>query len=241
MESYDGQRERAGHAVHGEGPGPAGMAGLSLPYQVAAAVALAVIGLAACLHVAVVFLHVAPSNTLTKEHGAAVDAWVMPEFEQNWKLFAPNPLQQNIAVHVRAEVVRDGGRRVTPWIDLTGEDGAAIRGNPIPSHTQQNELRRAWDFYANQHGDDDRGSGLRAELSERYIRRIAMDRLEDHRLGGRIERIQIRSSTTGVGAPPWSDEKMDTRPFRRVLPWWTVTSADLPGGVTGGRGTEVAR
>ncbi|CAL9469622.1 DUF5819 family protein [Streptomyces sp. enrichment culture] len=219
----------------------AGLAALSLPYQVAGAVALAVIGLVACFHVGMVFLHVAPSNTLSKQHGETVDAWVMPEFEQNWKLFAPNPLQQNIAVQVRAEVTRDGTRRVTPWIDLTAEDAAAIRGNPFPSHVQQNELRRAWDFYANQHGDDDQANTLRAGLSERYIRRIALLRLEKHELGGKVERIQVRSATTSVAAPPWSREKTDTRPYYRLLPWWAVTASDLPGGVTGGRTAEESR
>ncbi|MCQ0024778.1 DUF5819 family protein [Streptomyces somaliensis DSM 40738] len=240
MESYDERRGRAGGAAGGESPGRTGLAALSLPYQVVGAVALAVVGLVACFHVGMVFLHVAPSNTLSKRYGETVDEWVMPEFEQNWKLFAPNPLQQNVAVQVRAEVARDGTREVTPWIDLTAGDAAAIRGNPFPSHTQQNELRRAWDFYANQH-DGDRVDALRAGLSERYVRRIALMRLEDHRLGGRIERIQVRSSTTSVAAPPWSRERTDTRPYHRVQPWWTVTAADLPGGVTGGRTVEGAR
>ncbi|WP_023587646.1 DUF5819 family protein [Streptomyces thermolilacinus] len=234
-----GAQDRAAH--HEAPQDRAGLAALSLPYQVVGAVALAVIGLVACFHVGMVFLHVAPSNTLSKQHGETVDAWVMPEFEQNWKLFAPNPLQQNIAVQVRAEVTRDGTRRVTPWIDLTAEDAAAIRGNPFPSHVQQNELRRAWDFYANQHGDDDQANTLRAGLSERYIRRIALLRLEKHELGGKVERIQVRSATTSVAAPPWSREKTDTRPYYRLLPWWAVTAADLPGGVTGGRTAEEAR
>lgn len=257
MESYDEQRGSTGQ-IAGDGgadlvdplgdPAPAdppigpaggtGIAALSLPYQVVAAVALAAIGFVACFHLAMVFLHVAPSNTLTKQHGEAVNDWVLPEFEQNWKLFAPNPLQQNIAVQVRAEVHRDGERRITPWIDLSAEDGAAIRGNPVPSHAHQNELRRAWDFYVNWHDNDNRSNGLRGQLSERYVRRIALLRLESHQLGGRIERIQMRSSTTGVAAPPWSDEKIDTRPYYRVLPWWTVTAADLSGGVTGGRTGE---
>ncbi|URM90695.1 DUF5819 family protein [Streptomyces sp. MRC013] len=240
MESYDKWRGRARGDAGGESPDRTGLAALSLPYQVVGAVALAVIGLVACFHVGVVFLHVAPSNTLSKRYGGTVDDWVMPEFEQNWKLFAPNPLQQNVAVQVRAEVARDGTREVTPWIDLTAEDAAAIRGNPFPSHVQQNELRRAWDFYANQH-DGDRVDALRAGLSERYVRRIAMMRLEEHRLGGRIERIQVRSSTTRVAAPPWSREETDTRPYYRVQPWWTVTAADLPGGVTGGRTVEGVR
>ncbi|MEU6056705.1 DUF5819 family protein [Streptomyces sp. NPDC047097] len=219
----------------------AGIKGLTLPYQVAAAVALAVVVVVGGLHVGMVFLHVAPSNTLSKQHGRAMDDWVLPEFEQNWKLFAPNPLQQNIAVHARAEITdADGGRRTTGWVSLTAEDGAAIRGNPLPSHTNQNELRRAWDFYVNSHTEDNRANGLRGRLSERYVRRIALLKLEDQPLGGRIERIQLRSATQGVGAPVWSKERHDTRTYYRVLPWWTVTAADLPGGATGGR-TEARR
>ncbi|MEU0129638.1 DUF5819 family protein [Streptomyces sp. NPDC006289] len=215
-----------GH-VRGESTG-SGMSGLSLPYQVAAAIALSVMGVLACGHVAMIFLHVAPSNTLTKQHGQAVDDWVYPEFEQNWKLFAPNPLQQNISVQVRAEVGGAEGRSTTRWIDLSREDGAAIRGNVLPSHVDQNELRRAWDFFKGSHDSENRPNGMRGELSERYIRRIVMLRLAEHDYGGAVERIQVRSAVRSVGAPSWSDEKISTEPDYRELPWWIVRDSDLP-------------
>ncbi|MFE9722159.1 DUF5819 family protein [Streptomyces sp. NPDC005794] len=226
--------------VHSPVPGPAGrrpgggMAALSLPYQIPAALALSVIGLFACAHIAMIFLHVAPSNTLTKQHGEVVDDWVYPEFEQNWKLFAPNPLQQNIAVHVRAELADDGadGSKVTRWLNLSRDDGEAIRGNLLPSHVDQNELRRAWDFYTGSHDSENRPHGLRGELSERYIRRIVMLRLAEHGYGGTVERIQVRSAVRAVGAPAWSDEKISTQPEYRELPWWTVAPSDLPGTAT---------
>ncbi|MGW1895234.1 DUF5819 family protein [Streptomyces sp. NPDC002004] len=214
-----------------DGPRALGIAGLSLPYQVPAALALAVVAVLACVHLGMVFLHVAPANTLTKQHGQAVDAWVYPEFEQNWKLFAPNPLQQNISVEVRAdERTGDGSFRTTGWVDLSAQDGAAIDGNPLPSHTQQNELRRAWDFYAASHDTQNRPAGLRGELSERYLRRIALLRLE-RQPGARdvvIERVQVRTRTTNVRPPAWSGEKADTRPLFRELPWWSVTAGDVP-------------
>ncbi|WP_406393759.1 DUF5819 family protein [Streptomyces sp. NBC_00887] len=216
----------------------AGIAALSLPYQVTAALALSVIGLLAVGHLAMVFLHVAPSNTLTKQHGESVDAWVYPEFEQNWKLFAPNPLQQNVAVQVRAEIAGDDGRRTTRWMSLSGEDGEAIRGNPLPSHVDQNELRRAWDFYVGSHDNENRPNGLRGELSERYIRRIVMLRLIDHNYAGTVERIQVRSAVRSVGVPPWSEEKINTKPNYRVLPWWTVTSDDLPESAAAARAAQ---
>ncbi|MFB6677055.1 DUF5819 family protein [Streptomyces sp. NPDC056390] len=215
-----------------------GLSALSLRYQIAAACALVVVALVACVHVAMVFLHVAPSNTVSKQYGRAVDSWIYPEFEQNWKLFAPNPLQQNIAVQARAEVrTADGGTRTTGWYDLSAQDGAGIDGNLLPSHTQQNELRRAWDFYVSAHDSENRPNGLRGQLSERYIRRIVVLRLshedglttDGKTAAGKqptITRVQVRSRTTNVAPPPWSDEKVDSKPLYREVPWWTVTVAD---------------
>ncbi|MEV8127112.1 DUF5819 family protein [Streptomyces sp. NPDC085944] len=215
-----------------------GVAALSPRYQIGAVVALAVVAVAVCAHLGLVFLHVAPSNTLTKQHGAVVDEWVFPEFEQNWKLFAPNPLQQNVSVQVRAEVgTADGGIRTTGWYDLSAEDGRAIAGNPLPSHTQQNELRRAWDFFVATHDSEDRPVGLRGSLSETYLRRIALLRLDRNDAagpGGVVERVQYRSRTTSVAPPSWSGEKVSGRPTVRELPWWSVVAE------TGGARTEAA-
>ncbi|MGW5172791.1 DUF5819 family protein [Streptomyces sp. NPDC004082] len=207
-------------------PDRVGLAALSLPYRIAAAGALAFVMVAACVHLGMVFLHVAPSNTATKQHGRTVEEWIYPEFEQNWKLFAPNPLQQNIAVQVRAEVrTADGGRRTTGWYDLSARDGEAIDGNPLPSHTQQNELRRAWDFFVASHDSENRPAGLRGDLAERYLRRIVVLRLDRERVdadGGVVERVQVRSRTTNVPPPDWSTEPVSDKPVLRVLPWWRV-------------------
>ncbi|MGV9557157.1 DUF5819 family protein [Streptomyces sp. NPDC003401] len=211
-----------------------GVAALSPRYQVAAALALAVVAVAVCVHIGMVFLHVAPSNTVTKAHGEAIDAYVYPEFEQNWKLFAPNPLQQNIAVQVRADVrTADGTARTTGWFDLSAQDGRSIDGNLVPSHTQQNELRRAWDFYVGSHDSDDRSAGPRSTLAETYLRNIVVLRLERGEAAGRggtIERVQVRSRTTNVPAPSWSTDEVSSKPVHRVLPWWPLASGDTGGG-----------
>ncbi|KUN83952.1 hypothetical protein AQJ66_17490 [Streptomyces bungoensis] len=212
-----------------------GVAALSPRYQTVAALALAVVAVAACVHLAMVFLSVAPANTVTKQHGRAIEDWVYPEFEQNWKLFAPNPLQQNIAVQARAEVrMKDGGVRTTGWTDLSARDGAAIDGNLVPSHTQQNELRRAWDFFVATHTADNRPVALRGSLSEQYVRRIVVMRLyrdDPTSREGVIQRVQVRSSTTNVQPPKWSPERVSDKPVYRLLPWWTVSSDEAAGGV----------
>ncbi|MER8028901.1 DUF5819 family protein [Streptomyces bauhiniae] len=216
-------------------PAPrAGLAALSPRYRLVAGGALAVVVAVAAVHLGMVFLSLAPANTVSKRHAKAVEGWVYPEFEQNWKLFAPNPLQQNVAVQVRAQVRGgDGEVRTTGWTDLSAEDGAAIDGNLLPSHTQQNELRRAWDFLGTTHGTDNRPVGVRGALSEQYVRRIVVLRLRRDegvdRLGT-VERVQVRSRTVNVTPPEWSREKVSTAPAYRVLPWWTVTGDETEAG-----------
>ncbi|OEV13548.1 hypothetical protein AN218_03080 [Streptomyces nanshensis] len=196
---------------------------------VAISAALAV--LAVAVHLSMVFLHVAPSNTLSKQHGEGIDDYVYPEFEQNWKLFAPNPLQQNIAVQARARVAKDdGSTETTGWVDLSRMDGEAIDHSVAPSHVQQNELRRGWEFYRGAHDEKGKPVGLRGELSETYVKRIVMLRFGRELNGGTVERIQVRSATTPVKPPPWSDEKSDAKTEYQTQPWWQVGSADLPGG-----------
>ncbi|MGW3007895.1 DUF5819 family protein [Streptomyces sp. NPDC001219] len=209
------------------------LAALSLPSRIVIGVAACAIAVVVAIHLAMMFLHVAPSNTLSKQQGALISDYVYPEYEQNWKLFAPNPLQQNSAVQVRAQLRTEGGAsRTTGWTDLTARDGQAIRHNPMPSHTQQNQLRRGWELFLNTHNAQNRPAGPRGELSERYIRRLVMLRMDAEWTGNgaRVERIQVRSQTTAVRPPPWSTEKISDKPVYRVLPWWQVTAADLPEG-----------
>ncbi|MEN3582736.1 DUF5819 family protein [Streptomyces sp. ZYX-F-203] len=212
------------------------LSALSFRYRVGALLAVTVVAVTACVHIGMVFLHVAPDNTLSRRHAETIDAWIYPEFEQNWKLFAPNPLQRETAVEARAEVrTADGDRRTTEWHDLSAEDGRAIDGDPAPSHTRQNQLRRAWDFFLATHDGDDRPLGSRGALSESYLRRLAVLRLDrDGAAGadGTIHRVQLRARTTDVPPPEWSREGTSPRPHYRELPWWSVPHPES-GGVTG--------
>ncbi|MFI6437201.1 DUF5819 family protein [Streptomyces sp. NPDC050759] len=223
----------AAPAPYGDPHPPTGVAALSLRYQMGVALALAVVAVTVCVHIGMVFLHVAPQNTVTKQHGRAVDDWVYPEFEQNWKLFAPNPLQLNIAVQVRARIrSADGGSRTTGWYDLSAQDGRAVDGNLLPSHTQQNELRRSWDLFVATHDADNRPVGLRGTLSETYLRRLVVLRLERDDATARgdvLVSVQVRSRTTNVPPPEWSEEKVSVQPVYRELPWWAVTADDSEG------------
>ncbi|WP_237522931.1 DUF5819 family protein [Streptomyces sp. SID1328] len=217
------------------GSSPSSGAGaLSPPCRVVAVSVLVAVALVVCVHLGLVFLSLAPSNTVSKQQGKAVGAWVSPEFEQNWKLFAPNPLQQNVAVQVRAEVrSADGGSRTTGWYDLSAQDAKAIDGNPAPSHTEQNELRQAWDFFSVTHDTAGR-PGPNGALSEQYVRRIAVLRLDRAGVAGPngvVQRVQVRSRVVTVPPPEWSHEPVSTALVYWLLPWWMVSADEAGGGV----------
>jgi hypothetical protein len=183
----------------------------------------------ALVHVLLVFLHVAPPNPVSRQYSRQINAWVYPLFEQNWRLFAPDPESVNRQISARTlYTAPDGSTRVTGWFDLTAVDNAAVRHNPFPSHTSQNMLRRAWSSYLDTHGGDDQPRSQRALMMQQYLANIAADRLAA-RSGGTVERVQLRVVTVPIAAPAAAfgadPGAAAPKPAEtRNLPWWKVDS-----------------
>ncbi|MFE9422392.1 DUF5819 family protein [Kitasatospora sp. NPDC006697] len=196
----------------------------SLPALLVLSVAGAVLVAASAVLVGALLLADAPPNSFSQRHQTELDGLVYPEFEQNWRLFAPDPLQENVAVQARVRsAAGDGG-----WVDLTARDVAAIRGNPFPSHADQNLLRRAWDFYDSTHdGQEAPTAGVRSQLADEYLKRIALQRLGREAGGTPVTAVELRASTTAVAPPSWSPNRSAAAgPQLRQLPWWPVAAAD---------------
>lgn len=212
--------------------GPAGSRGNSGPPRLlSAATGIAV---ALCLavtlgHVFLVFLHVAPPNTISQAYSRQVNVWVRPFFEQNWRLFAPNPQSANRQISARvSRTAPDGTTQVSGWIDLTAADAAAVKHNVFPSHTAQNMLRQAWNAYLKTHGSDNRPYSERALMIEKYLRNIAAERVAAQQ-GGAFDSIQLRVISQPVAAPGAAGGNppgttASTRTQTRYLPWWKAAS-----------------
>jgi hypothetical protein len=180
-------------------------------------------------HLFLVFLHVAPTNPLSQRYSRQISGWVYPLFEQNWRLFAPDPESVNRQISARTmRTTPDGRAEVSDWIDLSGMDHSAVEHNPFPSHTTQNMLRRAWSSYLETLGGDDQPRNERAEMIQEYLHNIAVDRVAAHR-GGSFDSLQLRVVTRPIAAPAADG---GTRPSTaatapsdtRYLPWWKVAS-----------------
>ncbi|UUS32145.1 MULTISPECIES: DUF5819 family protein [Streptomyces] len=181
------------------------------------------------IHLALVFLHVAPANAISRQYAKQVEAWVFPVFEQNWRLFAPDPESVNRQISVRTmRTDPDGTVRVSGWFDLSGVDRSALAHNPFPSHTTQNMLRRAWSSYLETLGSDDQPRSERGVMIQQYLRNIAAERVAEHR-GGRFDSVQLRVVTVPVAPPGATANGRTTAPTpveTRHLPWWEVAPRD---------------
>ncbi|MFG2573263.1 DUF5819 family protein [Streptomyces sp. NPDC048481] len=176
------------------------------------------------VHVILVFLHVAPANTVSKRYSPLVNSWVYPFFEQNWRLFAPDPESVNRQILARtAHTLPDGSAQVSPWFDLTAVDRSAVEHHPFPSHTAQNMLRRAWAGYVDSHGGDDKAHTDRALMMQKYLSNIATERAAT-REGGTFDFIQLRVVTLPIPVPGAAAGNRQPTPVEnRLLPWWKVT------------------
>jgi hypothetical protein len=200
---------------------------LSRPAELVVACAVAVCLTAAVVHVLMLFLRVAPSNTVSVQYAQQINAWIYPYFDQDWRLFAPDPqsVRQQISART-AQTYPHGVLRVGDWVDLTAVDEAAVRHNPFPSHTAQNMLRRAWDGYLDSHGSGDQAVSERARMFQEYLLNIAVQRVtaQSHRV---FDAIQLRVVTTPI-TPPVAAHTVApaTSSSVRYLPWWQVNFHD---------------
>jgi hypothetical protein len=180
----------------------------------------------AVIHLAMTFLVNAPSNTVSTRYAPQINKWIYPWFDQNWRLFAPNPLSENVTIETR--VASDCGKTVSPWYSLTAIDQAAILHNPFPGHTEQNELRRAWlDGYLASHGPNDEPLGSRADMLRQYLVNIALQKIKpltprDGLPAASIAQIEFRV-TTQIIAPPATPDKA-AKPDVRIVPWRQVSA-----------------
>ncbi|MFJ9211150.1 DUF5819 family protein [Streptomyces sp. L-9-10] len=233
MNVKDREKTGAGPASpgsSGESPAARGPSRPAGPLKAGLGAAVVLCLAVSLIHVLMVFLHVAPPNPVSQQFSRQVTAWVYPLFEQNWRLFAPEPESINRQISARtAHLTADNTVRVSTWFDLSGVDDSAVEHNVFPSHTTQNMLRRAWTSYTELHGSDDEPRSERAVMIQKYLRNIAADRVAAHRRGA-FESIQLRVTSLPIAPPATANggrPAARTTPAPsdiRVLPWWKVTS-----------------
>ena len=168
------------------------------------------------------FLYNAPSNVVSQRYAAQVSWWMAPLLNQNWQLFAPNPISENLEVDARVSV--GPSATVTPWVNLSAIDVADTVGNPVPSHLTMNGLRNAWREFTGTHtasGLPIAGSPL-AATAQGYLQNLALGYLRP-RESAAIDSVQVRFIVTLL--PGSGRTAAQLAPQTQTLPWWLVTAS----------------
>lgn len=105
---------------------------------IAKGVAFFLVGVVA-LHFAVTFLWNAPANPIKDSVGGQVTGYMRPFFQQNWSLFAPNPVNAEDELLVRAQVAdpQTGELRTTDWEQPTRLEWTLVHHNPLPPRSSR--------------------------------------------------------------------------------------------------------
>lgn len=122
------------------------------PPPIAKGLAVVVVGFPA-IHLAITFLHNAPPNPVKESLQAEVDSYMQPFFGQNWSLFAPNPINSEDTILVRAKVddPGTGEQRTTDWVNATEREWSVVHHSLAPprvnklSSNLHRRLQNAWD------------------------------------------------------------------------------------------------
>jgi hypothetical protein len=108
------------------------------PPPIARGLAFFVVGLVA-LHVTITFFFNAPANPIKDAARGEINGYMQPFFGQNWSLFAPNPINSEDTVLVRARVADDvtGEERVTEWVNATEREWTLVHHSLAPSRASR--------------------------------------------------------------------------------------------------------
>ncbi|MFK0259610.1 DUF5819 family protein [Streptomyces sp. NPDC090445] len=78
------------------------------------------IPLALAFHFGMTALFEMPFNPVKEKYGQEIDSYMLPYFAQDWHLFAPDPIDRDKGVLVRAKKIQpDGSTATTEWVDVT--------------------------------------------------------------------------------------------------------------------------
>ncbi|WP_394940618.1 DUF5819 family protein [Psychromicrobium sp. YIM B11713] len=74
---------------------------------------------------------------------------MIPFFGQSWSVFAPEPINGNFTLKVRAQTRQDGKDQTTDWVDATAVEVSLIKHNLFPPRAGIQAMELASEFKSN--------------------------------------------------------------------------------------------
>lgn len=190
---------------------------------------------AVAVHAALIALWVAPNNLARQEIGPdRLGAYVLPMFDQTWRVFAPEADYRYDLFDIRALVEdEDGTLRETEWAEVTAREVApAVLHHPFPSRTALMSTRLAG--HVQQTFDDlstaqqriVAEAGQAVDLAE-LERRLIAAAVDDEERAAVAPYIRTETATerflSGIAATVWGDRAvaLQFRKYSLTVPNYT--------------------
>ena len=92
-------------------------------------------------HIFASFLWIAPAGPARNlVPGDLLRSYMLPLYGQSWSVFAPEPVNGDHRLEVRAVVMRDGVEEVTDWVSPTDVELSLSRHNLFPPRAANSGL-----------------------------------------------------------------------------------------------------
>jgi hypothetical protein len=195
------------------------------------------------LHFVMTFLYVAPRNPISAGADKSISSYILPYFDQDWKLFAPDPVKTDPHMLVRAKVVdAKGQQQVTSWLDITRPELARVKGHLFPDRVSRLSAKVAESLFEaaerqEQAAADQQQQALPPEQArhgnpDEAFARVLATRAARAQWGKQVIEVQIRLDGHIPASPPFygPQDAADAKVIQHHMPWSpaeAVTPAEL--------------
>jgi len=175
-------------------------------------VAAVALPLVVALHFGLIVLVIAAPWMVPQQARRAVEAYLVPLFIQDWRLFAPRPDVYDYAVFARGQYRGRDGLEQTPWLDLVEPTLTAVQANRLsPASARLEIVHKAALFTVRAAGPlAELGIG-RETVADRWaiveqqpaslvvLERLASATLAERYVGAAFETVQVMVTARAVG------------------------------------------
>ena len=150
----------------------------------------AILSVVLLIHFGFTFIYLSPANPFKSKHWETIFGYMNPVFTQNWKLFAPNPANQQMNLDIRVQYVDQAGKtRQTDWKSITQPVIHELQTNRFSPNARISEFQDALisDYVWGEKNDREAAF----QSMQRYVNYILKSKKFE--VAGTINKIQLRA------------------------------------------------
>ncbi|MBA4495781.1 DUF5819 family protein [Paenactinomyces guangxiensis] len=144
-----------------------------------------------CFHFYMTAVYLSPQNYYKQKIESLITAYINPLFKQNWRLFAPNPVNQHKDLQARVRYTdRTGKVRESEWYDISKSLVRGVQTNRFSSQFRLLEYRDSLisSFLSKNEKNRERAEELLGGFASYVVQK-------DWKVDGKVSEVRVRVVT----------------------------------------------